>query len=209
MGIDIKEPLKKIRRKILYHQLRKKLTNKNFTIISNNCWGGHVYQDLGLEYMTPFVGMFLYAQCYLKLLKNLDYYLTQDLIFISESKYEEANNKRKNAYYPIALLDDIELHMVHYKTEDEAYCKWNRRKSRMNMNNLFIKLSAPNHLEYEVIKEFDNLAYQNKIIFTSRKLPCIKYSVYIENMDTDKEMNRYMEYFDAVSWLNEGVLLRR
>ena len=60
-----------------------KLQNKNFVIISNNCFGGQAYRSLQLPYNTPFVGLFLYGPCYLKLLQNFGFYLNQDLIQIS------------------------------------------------------------------------------------------------------------------------------
>ena len=40
------------------------LQNTNFSIISNNCWGGYVYQEQNLPYQSPFVGLFLYAKDY-------------------------------------------------------------------------------------------------------------------------------------------------
>jgi len=54
--------------------LRSQLKNRNFTIVSNNCWGGEVYRGFGLPYQTPFVGLFLFPACYIKLLKNLKNY---------------------------------------------------------------------------------------------------------------------------------------
>lgn len=35
---------------------RNKLKNKDFTIISNNCWGGLTYEEYGLPKMSPTVG---------------------------------------------------------------------------------------------------------------------------------------------------------
>ena len=37
-----------------------------FTIISNNCWAGLVYQHFGLPYNTPTAGLFFFAQDYLE-----------------------------------------------------------------------------------------------------------------------------------------------
>jgi uncharacterized protein (DUF1919 family) len=37
---------------------RIRLKNQDFTIISNDCWGGGVYEDLQLQYTTPMVGLF-------------------------------------------------------------------------------------------------------------------------------------------------------
>ena len=42
------------------------------TIISNNCWGGFVYQKFNLQYRTPFVGLFIFAPDYIELLENFD-----------------------------------------------------------------------------------------------------------------------------------------
>lgn len=37
---------------------REKLTHTDFTIISNNCWGGTVYEAHNLPKESPTVGMF-------------------------------------------------------------------------------------------------------------------------------------------------------
>jgi uncharacterized protein (DUF1919 family) len=51
--------------------LRMRVHDPEFTIVSNNCWGAHIYQNLGEPYRTPFVGLFLAPECYLRLLKRL------------------------------------------------------------------------------------------------------------------------------------------
>ena len=58
---------------------RKQLLFTDFTIISNNCWGGLVYQYFGLPYTSPTVGLFIMDDDYIKFLENLDYYLSQPL----------------------------------------------------------------------------------------------------------------------------------
>lgn len=117
---------------------RKRITNTNFTIISNNCWGGGVYEDLGLPYRTPTVGLFFFAPCYLKFIHNIREYSKMNLEFIDVSKYDKANKLKSEHYYPIALLGgDIEIHFLHYKTTEEATEKWNRRRERINFGNLF------------------------------------------------------------------------
>lgn len=55
--------------------LSSRIEDRNFTIISNNCWGGELYKELNLAYNTPFIGLFIYAPCYIKMLKNLRFYL--------------------------------------------------------------------------------------------------------------------------------------
>ena len=85
----LKNKLKPIVYPIINFIPRRRLKNKNFTIICDNCWAGKVYQELGLPYQTPFVGMFVFSPDYIKMLKNLKYYLSGNipLTFIKESKY--------------------------------------------------------------------------------------------------------------------------
>ena len=104
----LKNKLKPIVYPIINFIPRRRLKNKNFTIICDNCWAGKVYQELGLPYQTPFVGMFVFSPDYIKMLKNLKHYLSGNipLTFVKESKYiKDFDNA-----YPLALLDDIELH---------------------------------------------------------------------------------------------------
>ena len=75
----IKNKLKPIVYPIINFIPRRRLKNKNFTIICDNCWAGKVYQELGLPYQTPFVGMFVFSPDYIKMLKNLKYYLSGDI----------------------------------------------------------------------------------------------------------------------------------
>lgn len=116
---NIKNRLKPIIYPIINFVPRRRLRNKEFTIICDNCWAGKVYSELGIPYQTPFVGLFIFSPDYIKLLNNLDYYLKsggQSLRFVRESKYiKEFDNS-----YPLALLDDIEIHFLHYQSESEA-----------------------------------------------------------------------------------------
>nr|WP_262352316.1 DUF1919 domain-containing protein [Lactiplantibacillus plantarum] len=51
-----------------FSALRKKQINKDrFTIISNNCWGGEVYESYNLIKQSPTVGLFLWPQIILNL----------------------------------------------------------------------------------------------------------------------------------------------
>lgn len=113
-----------------------RLQNKDFVLISRNCWGGQVYQWLNIPYNTPFVGLFLFGPCYMKLLRDFERYMAIDLKFIEQSKYAEVEE-----IYPIGILDDVEIHFQHYNGIEEARDKWNRRKKRMlahNKTNFFI-----------------------------------------------------------------------
>ncbi|VVB97678.1 Uncharacterised protein [uncultured archaeon] len=211
-GFKVTNNFLNVKKKYDRYLLRKRVKIRNFSIISNNCWGGSVYQDLGLKYTTPTIGLFFYAPCYIKMLKNLDFFLKSEIRFISKSKYEDANTRRENGKkYPIGLLgEEIEIHFVHYATPQEAKEKWNRRLQRLNMENLFISFSDRDLCEPEHIKEFDNLPFKHKVCFTAKEYPNYKSVVWLKGYKNEPYIGdivwnpeEYKKYFDVANWLND------
>ena len=96
-------------------------SKQEFVVVSNNCWGGEIYKRLGLQYNTPFIGLYITSKHYIKLLENFDFYMKSELVFISN--FESETSKLK---YPIGYLGEIEIHFLHYSSEEEAIEKWNR-----------------------------------------------------------------------------------
>ncbi|WP_347052934.1 DUF1919 domain-containing protein [Flavobacterium olei] len=194
---------------------RTRLKNHNFTIISNDCWGGGVYEDLQLQYTTPIVGLFFHAPCYIDFLENFNHLIHLQLLFKDESKYKEANDYRfqNNHYYPIAKLKEVEVHFLHYESVQEAISNWNRRKARINYNNLFFKFSDSNLCTPELIERFDKLPVpeNNKVMFAAKKMNTVKSVVFLRHYKRklsigDIYNNRwaYRKNFDVVKWLNKG-----
>lgn len=58
-------------------------------------------------------------------------------ITANESAHKDTLYKLHQEIVPIGLIDDVEVVFLHYKTFDEAVEKWNRRKSRINWDNLY------------------------------------------------------------------------
>ena len=52
---------------------------------------------------------------------------------------------------------------LHYKSKEEAAEKWNRRKERIQWDNLFFKMSEQNLCNPEILKKFDSLPAEKKI----------------------------------------------
>lgn len=196
--------------------LKIRLQNKNFTIIANNCWGGEIYRALNLPYKTPFIGLFLFAPCYIRLLKNLKTYLNSELNFTKLSQYKFVNQQREQGiwdFYPIGLLNDVEIHFMHYFSESEAREKWLRRLGRIDWEpeNLFLKFCDRGFCTQELITEFERLDYSQKVCFTSKNYPELKSTVWIEECKNDPYVvdgkvlhSVCRKYFDAVDWLNGG-----
>ncbi len=141
--------LKKYFRKQMGRVRRIGLRNRDFTIISNNCTGGYIYQYFGLKYNTPTAGLFFSTKDFVKFCKNIDHYLKQDMIFLDS--YNEGNESKG---YPIGLLDDIKVHFLHYKSIEEAKDKWNRRSSRINLDDLYFMYCENGDCSSQDIEDF-------------------------------------------------------
>lgn len=203
--------INKLREKKYRQKARKRLTNKNFTIISNNCWGGSVYEDLGLSYSSPTIGLFFFSPCYIKFIADLKENLKAPLQFTKVSKYKKGNELLQNNTYPVGLLNnDIEIHFLHYKSEEEALEKWNRRKQRVNFQNLFLSFSDSEPCTISQIETFDKFP-NKKVFFAANKWLGIKSLVHLKIYEgkqgiDDLYDNRwhYRKYFNVVNWLNSN-----
>ena len=106
----------------------------DFTIISNNCWGGTIYESYGMRKNTPTVGMFIMPSDYVRFCGDLDRYLAEPLEFISteESKWKGVLGDKDNwGTYLIGRVGDVELHMLHHHDEETARRKWESRVGRV------------------------------------------------------------------------------
>jgi uncharacterized protein (DUF1919 family) len=157
--------------RVLAPVLRSFVGDANFTVISNNCWGAHIYQALRIQYQTPFVGLFILPKTYLELLRRFDHYIRSNLTFTSESRSEAINlwRDREHLRYPIGLLDGrLEIHFQHYGDEVEACSKWCRRCQRINpdLRRLFFKFDDREGATAEDIRAFCGLPLAHKVCFT-------------------------------------------
>ena len=144
--------------------------DKEFTIFSNNCWGGHVYRYFHLPYLSPTVGLYFYAPEYVRFVSNARHYCQTSLDFIEpeKSKYYDMLKEQHNTYAPIGVLGgDVEVVFLHYKSQEEAYTKWTRRCERINWDNVILKFSEQNGATLEHLKAVDALPYDKKLIFTA------------------------------------------
>ena len=202
----------RIYRKMYSKKRNKELNNKNFTIISNNCWGGMVYVSYNLRKNSPTVGLFFMPDDYIRFISNMKFYLNLELRFIDAAESKNKDKLRKTlefGHYPIGVLGDIEIYFMHYKSENEALDKWNRRCKRINFNNIIYKFCDQNGCTKKDIDNFLKLPYKNKLFFTVRKWNinsnCI---IYFKQIFNKKYINNSNEPFghdkdiDITNYLN-------
>lgn len=187
---------------------RRFLHNQNFTIISNNCWAGHVYRYYNICYNTPTVGLFFFSDDYIKFVYNLRHYLESELRFISikESKYQNELINRGHINCPIGRLDDIEVVFLHYKSSEEAFIKWNRRKQRVIWDNIYFKFSEQNLCSFENLLAFDSLMTDKKLVFVSEDYGLksqIVFKEYIGEHSVPNDTLNFRKYVNLTRFLNQ------
>jgi uncharacterized protein (DUF1919 family) len=160
--------LKKAVRNWLVKYFKRQVGNNKFCIISNDCWGAELYKLLDRPFNTPFIGLMLMSPCYIKMLQKPSFYLNQPLVFKKQSRYPEMQEIESGKNFPLATLgeSDIEIHFLHYKTIEEAKEKWNRRVSRIDWENLFVKYDCgKDYASADTVHAFNELEIPNKLVF--------------------------------------------
>ncbi|QCJ44758.1 DUF1919 domain-containing protein [Bacillus sp. S3] len=181
-----------------------KLTNSDFSLLASNCIGAFILHDLNLRFNSPTVNLFMYPSDFIKYVSNLKHYSNSKLIF----------KKGENTSYPIAWLDDVEIHFMHYKNEVEAKQKWLERTKRINFDNIFIMMTDRDGCTIKDLINFDQLPYKNKVVFTHKPYPEIKSAYYIKGFESQGSVGelflyksklsikRFYDDFNYVNWFN-------
>ena len=184
----------------------KKLENPNFTIISNNCWGGHV---------SPTVGLYFMGEDYVRFVSNLKYYCGLEPVMIraEQSNHYKELKEQGNTTVPIGLLgDDVEICFLHSHSDEEAKEKWMRRCERICWDNILLKFSEQNYVTEEQLRIVDALPYDKKVIFTSHDYGLISQVIYKEWEGCPQipdETTHFRKYVDIIKLLNGQPFKKR
>lgn len=143
-----------------YARLFEKRTfvNEKVSIISNNCVGGIIYHDFDLQFLSPTINGYFMANDYIKFLENIEYYLSKDI--------EAIKNEKDGTV--IGVLDDLRIYFVYDHNPQKVSSDWNRRKSRVDLNNIFVIASDRDGWTEEHMTIYSNLSFP-KCFFTSHK----------------------------------------
>lgn len=117
------------------------------------------------------------AEDYLLFLENLEVCLRKQLDFIEPAfskDYDTLKSNAKFGSYPIGCIKidndtKVEIHFLHYKSQEEAVRKWEERKVRINKNKMIVKFSDQNNCTLQHIERFEKLKFANKLFFGSKK----------------------------------------
>lgn len=208
-NIRVNLRLNRFFRKGINKKNRKRLINTDFSLLCNNCNGGVICHDLGLQFRAPTVNMFFYSDHFLRFCENFDHYIAQPLV-----PCENPRHKPEIAY-PVCNLGDLELHFLHYSSFEQAKEKWDARTARLNRDNLFVMWTFFGGTDPQTMERFDRLPFKNKVAFTEKPFPQFKSACYIRGFE-EKGLGvltqfdgvrgkRIIDQFDYVNWFNEGM----
>lgn len=194
---------KQLRKILICNNQRKRLMNHQFSIISSTCNGGVITSELGENFRTPTINIWFTAKDFLKLLENLEYYMGLEI--------KEVENNF--CPYPVGRLGDIYVFFMHYHSFDQAVEKWEKRKKRINYDDLYIMMAERNGCTPEMVRRFNELPYDHKVIFTYNEYPEYKSAICVKEVCDSDEVGimtdycglvqrKYDRYFNYVSWLN-------
>ena len=191
------------RTKLRKGYIKSRLTRNNVSFISEDCWSGKAYQDLGLKCLSPFIGMGVRRAHYLSFLTHMREPGALDPLSISSQERG----------YPIIQTRYADLMGMHYKSEQECMQRYERRRSLIDWDNLFIKidLGKPQFTRDDITR-WNEMKLPRSVAFYPDE-PFF-HSANIHNGvcvtdwidDGDLLFQRSCRNFDIIKWLNHGVI---
>ncbi|WP_026519137.1 DUF1919 domain-containing protein [Butyrivibrio sp. FCS006] len=185
---------------------RSRLKNKDFTLLTNDCMGGVILRDLGQEFRSPMIDLFIRPNDFVKFLEDFDIYIKLD---IREVYYD--------LDYPVGMLGDIPIFFKNYLSFDEAITKWKERIATINYENIVVVMSEQEGCTHDTLERFEKLPYEKKVCFTEKNYPEFPHCVQIrKNLDKvrdysainflGKRIYQYGKKFDYIEFLNNGTI---
>lgn len=188
-------------RKVYNHFYSKQLKNYP-TIISRDCIGGVLYSDYNLKFTSPTIGLEFTNDDFILFCNHLKSFVNCDLI---EVKYK----------YPLGKLTceygTIYVHFKHYNNFNDALSAWDRRKLRIDYNNIYIIMCIGPNYDEKIIRQFEKIKYKHKILLssgidTNKYSNCFNMKCYDSNHNIDsliQHKSKYgiKRYYDEVDWI--------
>ena len=139
---------------------KARFNNPEVSIITNHCMGGIICHDLGVQFNSPTVNLKILPSDFIKFTENLEEYIGKDIVEVED----------KSVSYPVGMLGDVKLWFVHYKTFEQAVNAWNRRKERINWENIRVMLTVREECSDDILSRFEKLPYK-KVAFANEEHP--------------------------------------
>lgn len=164
--------------------------NPNVSIISQNCIGGVVYHKLGMQFLSPTINMYFTPDDFLTFVENIEKLITCEPM-------EDLEETKRMGFPVLNIIDKnliVKLYCIHYQTVESAIEKWNIRKKRINLKNLFVIMTDRDGFEPQHFKRFEKLPYK-KLLYTAKK--CFDEEVvFVKDFKNENSVGRMTDYSD-------------
>ena len=180
------------------------------TIISNNCTGGAVLHELGMEFKTPTINLQILPEQYPKFCERLDYYMSQELKEIHPEDFDQWQRIWLDKMFrcipdmPFGILDDVLVCFQHYPTFAEAKTKWDERKGKIDYDRIGYIFHARGE-EYRVEAEkFVAMELPNGLCLTQGfdVFGAVRFDG--DGFETVNNKLRIVQIYDYKTWRDNG-----
>ena len=191
--------------------------NKDFTLIARDCVGGVLYHQFKLKFQSPTINLFFEPEDFNVFCLNLKEYLEGKIIEMTDTGLD----------YPVGVIlpkknaqvhKPVKVHFMHYSSFKEALKAWNRRKRRINWDNIYVlsTMCYPKEtatINSGLISDWNKISYP-KVMLVNQKYgfddefvinkpkECDEYAWLLYSPDKSNPEKRVFNEFDFIYFLN-------
>lgn len=200
----IAKRLKTLRSRLARRYRHRRLLRRDFTVISDDCWGGQLYSAFGLKCHSPFIGMGMLAKEYIDFLNHFHDAGALDILGVST---------RADQVYHLIQTRHALLHGMHYDSAEDFRRTYERRCKTILWDRVFIKIDfGKKNYRAEDIERWNALKFPNSVALYP-DLPRFR-ALNIHNgvalpdweLDGVKQFYSSCRRFDIFTWLNHGTI---
>ncbi len=139
------------------------------TIISNTCLGGRVYKELGLKMRSPTINCIcLNDDEYINFIMSIENCMSKEMhVLENKADYYHENSYNREYFMAAGEVGENCKWLFPHDDVDTAISNWNRRKERINYNNLTYLMIA---FSDDGARKFDALKVSRKLGFYYKNL---------------------------------------
>lgn len=188
------------------------IKKQKISIVSNNCWGGLIYNTLSMECRSPFKNVSFSPENYIKMLSNLKHYLSIDPIWTGKKEMDVNQNRA----VPMLELDDVLIKCNHDLDADEAIRKWKYRRDKFNWNNMLVEMYTEDIMVEEAFGKASE-QFEKRICFVpyesnkeySMRLPLLKgQTKFYETVNANAGIGKHALAYNILEILNGKKIYR-
>lgn len=165
--------------------------NSQISIISCNCIGGVLMSEYNMKFLSPTINLYFSAEDFLVFCENLE----QKTYFNIEPVDKGISNLGD---YPLVGLGDLTINAVHYKSFEEFYNAWNRRKNRINYDRIFLVFTDRDGFKPNMLNRISKLPYP-KVLFSKQEFPEYDFVVCVPGFEKENCVGIMTDFKKGIS----------